>query len=153
MPGINLVYDGAHMLDEHVLSHKEAVGKNVDVSRVARHENPSALAAAVSRPGRQRWIDVNDLHSSLGRTHNAVPVIRESTRQWASRRTDICDGAKVAREERGSAKPSENPRFGLQSKILLSPSGITSYWNDVTWGYRRALFSEGTAIIGPPSTR
>ena len=65
--------EGAHMLDGRVHFRKEKFGNYVEATRVAtRHEKPPELAAAVLRPGRQIWIDVNDLHCSLGHAHDTV---------------------------------------------------------------------------------
>ena len=43
---------------------------------------------------------------------------------------------------------SGNDHVSGCSEITLSPSGVASYTTDVTWGYRRAPFSGGTAIAG-----
>ena len=90
---ISLDHAGAHMLDGRVLFHKEKFGNYVEATRVVRHERPSALAAAVLRPGSQRWIDVNDLHCSLGHVYDAV--LRETARQLGIKvtgRLGCCDG-------------------------------------------------------------
>ena len=84
---------GAHMLDGRVLFRKEKLGNYVEATRVARHERPSVLAAASLRPGSQSWIDVNDLHCSLGHTNDAV--VRETVRQLGIKvtgRFGYCDG-------------------------------------------------------------
>ena len=67
--------------------------KSAATSRgVARHERPLELAAAVLRTGSQRWIDVNDLHCSLGHAHDVV--LRETARQLGIKvmeRLGYCD--------------------------------------------------------------
>lgn len=75
------------MLDGRVFFRKQQFGDYVEVTRVARHTKPPALAAAVLRPGTRspRWIDVNDLHSSLGHEHDAV--LRETACQKATKVT------------------------------------------------------------------
>lgn len=81
------------MLDGRVFFHKEKFGPYVETTRVARHEKPSALAAAVLTPGRQRCIDVNNLHCFLGHTHDSV--LRETARQMdinVTGRLRCCDG-------------------------------------------------------------
>ena len=90
---ITLDHEGAHMLDGRVFFRKEKFGNYVEATRVARHEKPPALAAAVLRPGRQRWIDINDLHCSLGHAHDTV--LRETARQMGinvTGRLGYCDG-------------------------------------------------------------
>ena len=90
---ITLDHAGAHTLDGRVLFRKEKLGNYIEVTRVARHERPPALAAAVLRPGSQSWIDVNDLHCSLGRANDAV--VRETVRQLGIKvtgRLGYCDG-------------------------------------------------------------
>ena len=57
------------MLDGHVLFRKEKLGNCVEATRVVRHVNTHELTAAMLKPGKQRWIDVNDLHCSLGHVH------------------------------------------------------------------------------------
>ena len=71
----------------------EKSGNYVEATRVAGHEKPPALVAAVLRTGRQRWIDVNDLHCSLGHDHGAVS--HETARQRSIKvtgRLGYCDG-------------------------------------------------------------
>ena len=90
---ITLDNAGTHMLDGRMLFRKEKFGNYVEATRVARHERPSALAAAVLSPGSQRWIDVNDLHCSLGHVYDAV--LRETARQLGIKvtgRLGCCDG-------------------------------------------------------------
>ena len=65
--------------DGRVFFREEKFGNYIEATRVARREKPPALAAAVLRPGRQRWIDINDLHCSLGHAHDTV--LRETARQ------------------------------------------------------------------------
>ena len=84
---------GAHMLDGRVPFRKKKFGNYVKATRVERHANPPAFAAAVINPGKQRWIDVNDLHCSLGQAHDVV--LRETARQLGikiTRRLGYCDG-------------------------------------------------------------
>ena len=45
---------GTHILDGRVLFRKEKFGSYVEATRLARDENPSALAASVLKPGKQR---------------------------------------------------------------------------------------------------
>ena len=88
-----LDHKGAYMLDGRVFFRKEKFGNYVEATRVARHEKPPALAAAVLRPGRQTWIDVNDLHCSLCHTHD--DVLRETARHMGIKGTGCvgyCDG-------------------------------------------------------------
>ena len=88
---ITLDHKGAHMLDEGVFLRKEKFGNYVEATRVARHEKLPALAAAVLRPVKQRWIDAIDLHCSLGHAH----VLRETARQIdikVTGRLGYCDG-------------------------------------------------------------
>ena len=81
------------MLDGRVLFCKEKFGNNVKATWVARPERLSALAAAVLRPGSQRWINVDDWHCSLGHAHDAV--LRETVRQLGIKVVGLlgyCDG-------------------------------------------------------------
>ena len=75
---ITLDHNGVHMLNGCVFFRKEMFGNYLEATRIARHEKPPASAAAVLRPGGQRWIDVGDLHCALGHTHDAV--LRETAR-------------------------------------------------------------------------
>ena len=90
---ITLDHEGANMLDGGVFFRKEKLGNYVEATRVARHGKPPALAASVLRPGRQRCIDVNDLHCFLGHAHDAI--LRDTARQMGIKvtgRLGYCDG-------------------------------------------------------------
>ena len=75
-------------------------------------------------------------------------------------RTSIHDAGTPKRQAGGNVIAGGEPCFYLNSgnghfsdhrKIMLPPSAIASYSTDVICGYRRALFGEGTTIIGSPS--
>ena len=54
---------GAHMLRRRVHFDKEKNGNYVQATRMARgSRGPPAMVAAVMRPGRQRSMNINDMH-------------------------------------------------------------------------------------------
>ena len=64
---------GAHMLRGRVRFGKERNGNYVQATRVARDSRgPPATVAAVMRPGRQRSMNINDMHYSLGHANDAT---------------------------------------------------------------------------------
>ena len=71
---------GAHMLCGRVRFDKERNGNYMQATRVARRSRgPSAMVAAVMRPGRQRSMNINDMHHSLGHANDAN--LRETAKQ------------------------------------------------------------------------
>ena len=71
---------GAHMFRGRVRFDKERNGNYVQAIRVARgSRGPPAMVAAVMRPGRQRSMNVNDMHYSLGHANDAT--LRETAKQ------------------------------------------------------------------------
>ena len=71
---------GAHMLRGQVHFDKEKNGNYVQATRVARgSRGPPAMVAAVMRPGRQRSMNINDMHYSLGHANDAT--LRETAIQ------------------------------------------------------------------------
>lgn len=85
---------------------RERFGNYIEVTRVARHEKPPALAAAVSRPGRLRWADGTDLHCSLGHAHDVV--FREAARQLGIKVIGCLGYGDGCRGGKESATPSLN---------------------------------------------
>ena len=71
---------GAHMLRGRVRFDKERNGNNMKATRVARgSRGPLAMVAAVMRPGRQRSMNINDMHYSLGHANDTT--LRETAKQ------------------------------------------------------------------------
>ena len=71
---------GAHMLRGRVHFDKEKNGNYVQATRVARgSRGPPAMVAAVMRPGRQRSMNINDMHYCLGHANDAT--LRETAKQ------------------------------------------------------------------------
>ena len=71
---------GAHMLRERVRFDKERNGNYVQATRVTRgSRGPSAMVAAVMRPGRQSSMNINDMHYSLGHANDAT--LRQTAKQ------------------------------------------------------------------------
>lgn len=67
---ITLHSTGVQIIHGRALFRKEKFGNCVEATKVVRHGNPPAHAAAALKPGKQRWIDVNDLHRLLGHAHD-----------------------------------------------------------------------------------
>ena len=104
---ITLDHEGTHMLNGRVFFRKGKFGNYVEATRVARHDKPPALAAAVLRPGRQRWIDANGMHCSLGHAHDTA--LRETARQMGIKVTGplgYCDGCAGGKEIRKAVATS-----------------------------------------------
>ena len=71
---------GVHMLRGRVRFDKEKSGNYVQATRAARGSSgPPAMVAAVMRPGRQRSMNINDMHYSLGHANDAT--LRETEKQ------------------------------------------------------------------------
>ena len=71
---------GAHMLRGRVRLDKEVNGNYVQATRVARgSRGPPAMVVAVMRPGRQRSMNINDIHYSLRHANDAT--LRETAKQ------------------------------------------------------------------------
>ena len=71
---------GAHMLRGRVRFDKERNGKYVQATRVVRgSRGPPAMVAAVRWPGRQRSMNINNMHYSLGHANDAT--LRETAKQ------------------------------------------------------------------------
>ena len=71
---------GAHMLCGRVSFDKEKNGNYVQATPVARgSRGPPAMVAAGMRPGRQRSMNTNDMHYSLGHANDAT--FRETAKQ------------------------------------------------------------------------
>ena len=105
------------MLDERVFLRKEKFCKYLEATQVERHKKPPAFAAAVLRPGRQRWIDANDLHCSLGHSHDAI--VSEIARQMGIKVTErlgYCDGCAVGK---GIRKAVVKSTLGLRCVRLM----------------------------------
>lgn len=75
---ITVDHTWAHVLDGSKLFGNDKFRNFIKATQVATHENTPPVPAAVVRPCRQSWVDVNDLHCSLGQAPNAV--LRESAR-------------------------------------------------------------------------
>ena len=68
------------MLRGRVRFYKEGNGNYVQATPVARgSRGPPAMVAAVMRPGRQRSMNINDMHYSPGHANNAT--LRETAKQ------------------------------------------------------------------------
>ena len=83
----------AHNLDGRVSFRKENFGNLVEATRVARHNNLPGLAAAVLKPGRRIWINVNDLHFFIDNANDTD--LRETAGQIGIQVTGrlwCCDG-------------------------------------------------------------
>ena len=64
---------GAHMLRGRVRFGKEKNGNYVQATRVARgSRGPPAMVTTVMRPGRQRSMNINDMHYSLGHANDSL---------------------------------------------------------------------------------
>ena len=80
MEDIVLNKTGAHMLRGWVRFDKERNGNYVQATRVARGSRGlPAMVAAMMRPGRQRSMNINDMHYSLGHANDAT--LRERAKQ------------------------------------------------------------------------
>ena len=75
---------GANMLRGRVRFDKERNGNYVQATRVARGSCGPPAMAAVMRPGRQRSMNINDMHYSLGHANEAPPQTHRSPAvlQW-----------------------------------------------------------------------
>ena len=80
MEDIVLNKTGPHMLRGRVRFDKERNGNYAQATRVVRgSRSPPAMVAAVMRPGRQRSMNINDMHYSLGHANDAT--LRETAKQ------------------------------------------------------------------------
>ena len=96
--------EGVHILGSRILLTKHAKRNYVQATKVAHHGSPAvclnpgmpativpsatvppAMAAAVLRPGVSTFIDINDLHASLGYAHEGN--LRETAKQMGVRLT------------------------------------------------------------------
>ena len=95
---------GAHMLRGRVHFDKEKNGNYVQATRVARgSRGPPAMVAAVMRPGRQRSMNINDMHYSLGHANDAS--LRETAKQLRLKLTghrQYCSGCGEAKAIRAA---------------------------------------------------
>ena len=95
---------GAHMLRGRVHFDKEKNGNYVQATRVARgSRGPPAMVAAVMRPGRQRSMNINDMHYSLGHANDAT--LRETAKQLRLKLTghrQYCSGCGEAKAIRAA---------------------------------------------------
>ena len=78
---VHMDHTGTYALDDQVHFTKFPTGNYVAAARVEPGGDPPPMLAALMRPGPQRSIDVNDLHLSLGHTHDANAA--ETARQRA----------------------------------------------------------------------
>ena len=95
---------GAHILRGRVRFDKEKNGNYVQATRVARgSRGPPAMVAGVMRPGRQRSININDMHYSLGHANDAT--LRETAKHLRLKLTghrQYCSGCGEAKAIRAA---------------------------------------------------
>ena len=137
---------GAHMLRGQVRFDKEKNGNYVQATRMARgSRGPPSMGAAVVRPGRQRSININDMHYSLGHANDAT--LREAAKQLHLKLTghrQYCSGCGEAKAIRAAVPKTTSFRAARPLKHLFgdltgpfSPSARTAccWWTTiVTWG-------------------
>ena len=113
---------GAHMLRGQVRFDKERNRNNVQATRVARgSRGPPALVAAVMRPGRQRSMNINDMHYSLGHANNAT--LRETAKQLLLKLTShwqYCSGCGEAKAIRAAVPKTTSFRAARPLERLFA---------------------------------
>ena len=137
-----------HMLRGRVRFDKERNGNYVQATRVARGSRGSpAMVAAVMRPGRQRSMNISDMHYSLGHANDAT--LREPAKQFHLKLTghrQYCSGCGEAKAKRAAVPKTtcsgRRGRLNASSGISPGPShrrlvlrGTTCCWwtTTATW--------------------
>ena len=128
---------GAHMLRGRVRFDKEKNENYVQAPRVAKgSRGPPAMVAAVMRPGRQRSMNISDIHYSLGHANDAT--LRETAKQLHLKLTghrQYCSGCGEAKAIRAAvpnttsfraARPLER-LFGDLTGPFSPPAGGARY--------------------------
>ena len=130
--------EGTHILGSRIFFTKHANWNCVQATKVAYHGSlavylnpgmpattvpsatvPSAMAAAVLRPGATTSTDINDLHASLGHTHEGN--LHETTKQMGIRLTGTlvpCSECAAAKEIRRSVSRSTARRATRPLELL-----------------------------------
>ena len=101
-----------HMLRGRVRFNKERDGNYVQATRMARSSRgPPAMVAAVMRSGKQRSMNINDMHYSLGHANDAT--LHETAKQLPLKLTgyrQYCSSYSEAKAVRAAAPKSTSFR-------------------------------------------
>ena len=112
---------GAHLLRGRVRFDKERNGNYVQATRVTRgSRDPPAMVAAVMRPGRQRSMNINDMHYSLGHANDAT--LRETAKQLHLKLTghwQYCSGCGEAKAIRAAVPKTTSFRVARPLERLF----------------------------------
>ena len=117
--------DGTWILDGRVHFVKLPAGNYIQATRVEHGADPSAIVAAMTRPGQQRGINNDDLHISLGHTNDAI--VRETAKQMGTMVTDTrgyCDGCGEAKVIRRAVPRKTKVKSGRPlQRVFIDPTG------------------------------
>ena len=121
----------AHMFRGRVRFDKERNGNYVQATRVAKgSRGPPAMVAAVMRPGRQRSININDMHYSLG--HANDDTLRETAKQVHLKLIDhwqYCSGYGEAKAIRAAVPKTTSFRAARPLEHLFGDlTGTVGWW-------------------------